>query len=400
MNEGCRPEPPGSGRAAMDSPSGNEHGEGVAAARSWPSVTVGCQVAILALVWWGAAVVVTLWIKAVLSSVNGQPAVFPHSFLFTGILNLCVAIWSLLLAQGYRLVGSTGGSDTCLPGLRPREVAFLLFVGTFQGLELGLTNKALSLVSVSVNRMVMACCVVFQLLTAVCWGLESIGMVKWAAAALLVVGGVLENLPCGRPSGQALAALCGPHPAGNGKDEAENTILGWVCIVASVLTSANRWAFTQHIFQRTPPTSALRRLSKVEILPLITPGTTIVCFLLAVAFEHNAFGEFPHAAGHLALPSFVISLAVMTLTVCELRIVHVTAATVMVILAVVHNIPIILGGVIINHDHVYRNQWLGFSLCSLGAGLYFIARAQDQPKHPQQERLVETGSDIGEQSPA
>lgn len=379
------------------SPVGCGQRDGGAAGRRSEAFSVGLQVAVLAVVWWTAAVIVTLWIKDVLSPFNGRPALFPHSFLFTGILNLCVAAFSLLFAQASRLGSASGGGEGPVPALGRHELAFLLFVGVLQGIELGLTNKSLSLVSVSVNRMVMACCVIFQLITAICWGLESIGTLKWIAAALLVGGGIVENLPCGGASRGLLATLCGEREDGGAsRKEAADTLLGWVCIVASVLTSANRWALTQHIFQRTSPTSALRRLGKVQMLPYITPGTSIVCLVLAVALEGEAFAELPEKAGDLILPAVVISLSVATLTVCELRIVHLSAATVMVVLAVVHNIPIILGGVIINHDHVYRNQLLGFSLCSLGAALYFAARAQDEPPSlpasPSTEEMVPTTS--------
>mmetsp|Transcript_2017 Transcript_2017/g.6309 ORF Transcript_2017/g.6309 Transcript_2017/m.6309 type:complete len:146 (-) Transcript_2017:30-467(-) len=137
----------------------------------------------------------------------------------------------------------------------------------------------------------------------------------------------------------------------------------------------------------------MRSYSKVQMLPYITPGTSIVCLGIAAALETDAFAELPGKAGVLALPTVMIALSVATLTVCELRIVHISAATVMVILSVVHNIPIILGGVLWNHDHVYRNQLLGFALCTFGAALYFVARLQDdERKNPQLEERLHDGN--------
>ena len=100
------------------------------------------------------------------------------------------------------------------------------------------------------------------------------------------------------------------------------------------------------------------------------------CFALAGIFEHRAFAEMIklHVLEHIALPAAVISFCIMTLTMCELLIVSLTAATVMVILAVVHNIPIMLASIILYHDHIFRNQWIGFFICSVGAAVYFYAR--------------------------
>jgi len=346
----------------------------------WNALSVASKVAGLAILWWSAAVIVTLKIKDVLSERGG---IFPHTFLFTGLLNISVVAWSILLTGilhvAKRLVaGPHSSSDR--RSLQRHEAGFLLFVGIMQGLELGLANKSLSLVSVTVNRMIMACCVVFQLLTAICWRLEGITMLKWVAAGLLVLGGVTENLACSQRSSSFMAALCGPHDEMPSKSDNESTFLGWVFVVASVLISANRWALTQHIFQRFPTNSAVRKMTKMEMLPYISPGTTIVCLVLAGIFEAEAFAQLQFAATQLAVPLLIVSASITILVVCELLIVDLTAATVMVILSVVHNIPIMLGGVLINHDRVYRNQLFGFALCTVGATVYFAARMHDAPR--------------------
>eukprot|EP00419_Tripos_fusus_P071006 CAMPEP_0172879764 /NCGR_PEP_ID=MMETSP1075-20121228/113328_1 /TAXON_ID=2916 /ORGANISM="Ceratium fusus, Strain PA161109" /LENGTH=309 /DNA_ID=CAMNT_0013731825 /DNA_START=54 /DNA_END=983 /DNA_ORIENTATION=+ len=296
---------------------------------------------------------------------------------------MAVVAWSLLLTGVLHLVKRFAAAPNNTPDRRSlqwQEAGFLLFLGVMQGLELGLANKSLSLVSVTLNRMIMACCVVFQLLTAICWRLEGITMLKWLAAGLLVFGGITENLPCTPHSSIFVATLCGPHDEVPNKSDSENTFSGWVFVVASVLISANRWALTQHIFQRFPTTSAVRNMTKMQTLPYISPGTTLVCLVLAGIFESDAFAQLQAAAWDLAVPMIVVSASITILTVCELLIVDLTAATVMVILSVVHNIPIMLGGVLINDDRVYRNQLLGFALCTVGATVYFAARMRDAPR--------------------
>lgn len=344
------------------------------------ALLVGSKIACLAVLWWSASVVVTLKIKEVL---NERGGIFPHTFLFTCLLNMAVVAWSLLLTGVLHLVKrciAARSSASDRRALQWHEACFLLFVGIMQGLELGLANKSLSLVSVTVNRMIMACCVVFQLLTALCWRLEGINLLKWVSAGLLVLGGVTENLACSQHSSTFIAALCGPHDEVPSKSDTENTFLGWIFVVASVLISANRWALTQHIFQRFPTASAVRSMTKMQMLPYISPGTTIVCLVLAGIFEPEAFAQLRFAEKDLTVPLLIVSASITILTVCELLIVDLTAATVMVILSVVHNIPIMLGGVLINHDHVYRNQWFGFVLCTVGATAYFAARMHDAPR--------------------
>merc|ERR1712187_590591 len=78
----------------------------------------------------------------------------------------------------------------------------------------------------------------------------------------------------------------------------------------------------------------------------------------------------------IALPTLIVSFCIATLTICELLIVSMTAATVMVILSVVHNIPIMVAGIVLYHDQVFRNQWVGFVVCSVGATMYFYARGR------------------------
>jgi len=345
------------------------------------SCGVVAQVSVLAILWWSAAVVVGLKVKSVLSTVNEQPALFPYPFLFTSMLNLGVCCWSLLGAQAFRLARAGINRDPAK--LLPKEAGFLLLMGCLQGLELALANKSYQYLSVSMNRMVMACTVVFQLFTAVLWKLERIWWLKWIAALMLVGGALVQGLDCTHALG-VVGVVCGPHSstlAAHAPGPVEDSWQGWVLVVSSVLISANRWAFTQHVFQRSPKQSALRRLEKVQMMPYMSTGTVVACLAFAAAFEPNAFAAIAGKGvwQHIVQPVLVVSSCVALLTMCELVIVSITAATVMVILAVVHNIPMILAGVIFDNDVVFRNQWVGFAFCSIGAGMYFYARSLDTP---------------------
>jgi drug/metabolite transporter (DMT)-like permease len=227
--------------------------------------------------------------------------------------------------------------------------------------------------------MALACAVVIQPFTAIVWRIEVITPLKWIAAFMLVASGFLENLDCAPGQAAVLDFICGPHHAAkkDGGKEQDDNIIGWILVFASVLVSANRWALMQRIFQHSAPDSAFRQRSKLQLMPILTIGCTATCFVLAGIFEHQAFEEILDGAvlQKIAPAVVIVSFAIMVTALSEILIVSITAATVMTILAVVHNIPIVLAGIFLNHDTVYRNQWIGFAICSAGASLYFYARS-------------------------
>jgi len=338
---------------------------------------VGCQVFLLALMWWSAAVVVALEMKRLLSPISNEAALYPYPFALTGTVNLAVASIAWLLVRAVECAQTKCfGHASQRKELTTYEALVLYGMGTCQGVELALGNKALCLLSVSTNRMAVACCVVFQLGTSVLWGLEKLGPTKMAAAVVLVGGGVLESLRCQRSTG-LVAAVCGPHQQ-PGSEETEDLELGWALVVLSALLSSNRWALTQFVLQKSTLLSAVGSMSKLQLLPYMSPATSAVCLGMAATFEQNAFSAFIRGMQSMSSSLLIIAVSILTLTVCELRIVHVTAATVMMVLAAVHNIPMLLAGVLINGDAVFRNQWLGFILCTIGAILYFTARLWDE----------------------
>merc|ERR1719469_782015 len=115
------------------------------------------------------------------------------------MLNLGVCCWSLLGAKALRLARAGINRDPAK--LLPKEAGFLVLMGCLQGLELALANKSFQFLSLSMNRMVMACTVVLQLFTAVLWQLERIWWLKWIAALMLVGGALVQALDCSHASG-------------------------------------------------------------------------------------------------------------------------------------------------------------------------------------------------------
>jgi drug/metabolite transporter (DMT)-like permease len=224
------------------------------------------------------------------------------------------------------------------------------------------------------------------------------------AAGVIVAGTGFESLTCSPRAPAAIAFVCAPHPTTHTGDKKGHWI-GILLLIASVTITSIRRAVTQHIFQRSRPESAFKQRTKLQMLPFVSIGTVVTSFLLAGILEHQAYEKIMeiHTLGSIALPAAVVSLCIMILTISELVIVSITTATIMAVLTVIHTIFSVLAGVLRQHDQVFRNQWIGFGICSVGSAMYFYARSrdEDQPKsfqHDADSQDVSAGSIILSQS--
>lgn len=335
------------------------------------------QVAALAVVWFAAAVVLAFGVKKVTSKGVGGPALYPRPVFFTALVNLFVVPLSKIAERFHnRVVVATAEQADAEVPLLASEAGLLVFIGCLQGIGIAMLNVSYQYLSLSNQRMIMACCILLKLGVPVLYGLETIGVQKWLAGAVLVAGSVFQRIDCSHPSATMMGLICGPyhasHPGGS-----EYSAIGAALVVASELISANRVALTQYMFQRRPPQSALRRWTKVRQLPYMATGTAFICAALSRLVEPGAFEELAGAPERIILAAMAIAMLVFAISVCELLIVSMTAATVMAILGVLHNFPVALAGVLVYGDCVRRNQWVGFALCTLGAIAYVEARGRE-----------------------
>mmetsp|Transcript_53293 Transcript_53293/g.99957 ORF Transcript_53293/g.99957 Transcript_53293/m.99957 type:complete len:134 (+) Transcript_53293:2-403(+) len=104
------------------------------------------------------------------------------------------------------------------------------------------------------------------------------------------------------------------------------------------------------------------------------PVTSMVCLCLAAIFERDAFDvSLMHEAGLLATVSFVAG-GIAILTVAELRLVHISSAVALQVLGTMHQIPLVIAGMVWFHDPVDVDSALGFSCCICGALCYAGAK--------------------------
>lgn len=298
--------------------------------------------------WWTAAIVAVVKIKQTVS-ING---IFPHPFAFTSLVNFLTGLLAWFLSE------VRYSRRPLRPPLARHEILYLLAIGMIQGMEIGLTNKALGYLSVAGRTMISSTNVLIMMATAWVWGLERLGCLRVFSAFLLISGGLLQGLDT------RTTARTGRGP-------------GVALQVVSMLLSAQRWALAQHVLQRSHRKSALGQVTKLQLLARTLPVTGFVCVPLAVVFEMDSFTFDQLFQGALAIQLFLVSAGLTAMLYAELMLVKRLSAVAFNVLATIHQIPIVLAGVVIQHNQVGILSAYGFALCLVGALVYAAARHSD-----------------------
>ncbi|CAE8673515.1 unnamed protein product, partial [Polarella glacialis] len=201
------------------------------------------------------------------------------------------------------------------------------------------------------------------------WGLETLDPMRMLAATLQVAGGVLTGLePPPTEGGRAL------QDAASGK-----FFHGVSLLIIAMVLSSQRWALIQHVVQKSPRGSALAGMSKLELTAWIMPVTSAVCLSMAFVFEAEALSMAIFSPGLLGT-ALVVATGIGILTVAEIFLVQVTSAVAMQVLSTLHQIPIVLAGVLLFKDTIGLNAASGFGL-SLAGGLCYVAARHTAAPH-------------------
>jgi len=180
-------------------------------------------------------------------------------------------------------------------------------------------------------------------------------MLRLLAIFLLILGALLQHFDHSPSSSNVPNRSPSMH------------MLGVVLQLVALTVSAQRWALVQVVTQRSLPGSALEQMSKskLHMVARILPVTAFVCFILALVFESPSLPwiEVPK----MAVTILLMSLGIATLTKAELELVRVTSAVAFQVLAVLHNVPLVLASVFLFGDRFGAGSVGGFILCSAGA---------------------------------
>lgn len=308
------------------------------------------EIVMLISIWWVSAVVVVLVIRWTVE--GGPDSLFPYAFAFTSLVQPAVGLLAWVLSKLQR--------RPPLPKPTGLEVACLLALGLLQGGEIGLTNKALEFLTAATRTMISSTSVFFMMVFARLWGIESLGPLRVASAALFVVGGVCQAA---------------------GKSEAPGHLTqfkGIVIQVGSILLSSQRWVLAQRVLQHSPKDSALGQMSKLQLLAITLPITGIVSLVLALICEGPVYSPELLLRPALAANFAVVTTGLAAMLWAELALVKRLSAVAFKVLSTVHLIPIVAAGVVFQHNHVGASAGGGFVICLIAAFVYAAARLEDE----------------------
>eukprot|EP00933_Yihiella_yeosuensis_P033930 TRINITY_DN27522_c0_g1_i1.p1 TRINITY_DN27522_c0_g1~~TRINITY_DN27522_c0_g1_i1.p1 ORF type:complete len:365 (+),score=60.29 TRINITY_DN27522_c0_g1_i1:237-1331(+) len=311
----------------------------------------GLSVFLCTTLWWASAVCVILEIKWTVSTI------FPYPFTMTALVQPVTGLlaWVVSLC----LDRNRHRDKPPVPALQRKEIFQLLAIGSIQGFEIALTNKALGFLGVATRTMVSSTGVLFMMLTAFAWGLEKLGCLRMLSAAAMITGGCLQGVEQ-RQRGQP------------------SEWIGILMQLVSMILSAQRWVLAQFVMQFSSPESALGRMSKLSLLARVLPVTGVVSVLLAAVFEPEAFQLEEISQKAVLLRTLAVSVGLVGMLFAELKLVGMLSAVAFNVLSTVHQIPIVAAGVVLQHEEVGFASTCGFVFCLLGALLYACARQADK----------------------
>mmetsp|Transcript_21625 Transcript_21625/g.49260 ORF Transcript_21625/g.49260 Transcript_21625/m.49260 type:complete len:441 (+) Transcript_21625:33-1355(+) len=317
------------------------------------------QVAFLIVIWWSSAIAITLLVKWTVGNyASDRRMPYPYPFAITSSVNLITMFLACCLST---VVDKRKVDDEPRPSWERMEIVKVLSIGAIQGAELGCNNKAVEFMPVSEKVMFHSMFVLFVMASARLWGLEMLGWRRLAAGFFILLGGFFQGL------GQEHERESGDS---KGRSNTDHQQIGWMMTVTAMLLGAQRWVLIQMVLHRSPPNTALGKMTKLEFTSRTLPVAGVVCFVLACIFEEEAFDlrHLDSTALPISVPS--ISIGIICLTMSELGLVHLTSAVALQVLATLHQIPIVMVSSIVFKESIPElSQW-GFRLCLVGALIY------------------------------
>lgn len=331
------------------------------------------QMCVLVGLWWAVSAAITVVMKQTVGS-QGQ---YQFPFALTALTN-GVCGWISMCAC-YCQKGKFWANHS----LRRIDVCQLLFLGVLQGVEIGMSNKSLEFLSVSARTILNSMSVFFMMLSAQFWGLERLDRLRILSAGLQVTGGFLTGLGASQAAHATASDETTAHDgytshadAAQGSKAspvfvipASHQISGALLQFTTLLIASQRWVMLQFIMQKSN-----MLLGKLELAAWIMPVTSLVCFTMAAAFETQALNFSLMLNAGLPKIVLVIACGITILTIAELRLVHISSAVALQVLGTLHQIPLVITGVMFFQDSVEVTSGMGFTCCLLGALCYARAK--------------------------
>jgi len=294
-----------------------------------------------------SAIVIVITIK---NTVNG---IYPYPLAFTTFVQPLTGLLAGLVSVVFYRRGAP------LPPLTCYEIGIIVVYGSMQGVETGLTNYALKYLPVATRTMINSMSVFFMMTTARLWGLEVFDLPRLLSAAMMLLGGYFQS---------------------QSKTEAgtPNLLEGIAMQLTSIFLCSQRWALAQHVMQRLPPESALGRLNKLQLLACFLPINGLVLLPFTCFFAPDGLQPKNLFQAELPVRMLMVGSGLMLMLYAELQLVKLLSAVAFTVMSTIHQIPIVLAGVLIQNDKVSGHGVCGFACCLIGALIYGAARARER----------------------
>eukprot|EP00747_Dinoflagellata_sp_TGD_P125754 gnl/TRDRNA2_/TRDRNA2_174200_c0_seq1.p1 gnl/TRDRNA2_/TRDRNA2_174200_c0~~gnl/TRDRNA2_/TRDRNA2_174200_c0_seq1.p1 ORF type:complete len:386 (+),score=53.31 gnl/TRDRNA2_/TRDRNA2_174200_c0_seq1:72-1229(+) len=335
---------------------------------------------LLTLIYWTAFTCQQLTIKDVVSGSAHfwhKKPVTPYPLLLTGIVNGLAASFCIVAVIATRLAAKafpdSKWTQSLTPNLSPRQVQIMLLAGLLEGVERGCMNKSFEWLTLATRTQLFSTQIAFTLAVAWMGGLEQVDTARMVSVCILVLGGMMQ--------GFGMTHL----------NSGSVSMVGVFLVLASMIASSIRWSLIQmvHKMSKTHPDAKPGQMLTITMISIAKPVDCIFCIGLSFVFEHVRWSTFTDAG---LKAWWCLAFLILITVVCDNTIVRLAGAVAFGVVANLGNIPMIVGGVFFNDEHVILSQLLGFSTCTCGALIYFASKAglfdhqqtteKDQPKPP------------------
>lgn len=255
------------------------------------------------------------------------------------------------------------------PNLRPEPLTrkqfreYVLPIGISTALEIGFSNIALKLLTVSFGTILKGGAPIFTMLWGLLFRVESFSIHLFLSLSTIAAGITLASI-------------------GEGKSF---VITGFILQLLATCLGGLRWAMT-HVLLKGSSSGAMDPLTAT----LYTSPTTALCVLpFALALEGGSVwnrvvndvkpGELPIILGTMT----IVATLVFLLLISEYWLVNATSSLALSVAGVFKELLTIGGGIILFAEHVSFLNGLGFVICQLGIFAYIYIRYEpDATSHP------------------
>lgn len=303
---------------------------------------------------------------------------FSYPLTVTTFSNTITTVWALLASRRPRWKPE--------PLTRKQFLEYVLPIGITTALEIGFSNIALKLLTVSFGTILKGGSPIFTMFWGLLFRVETFSMNLFLSLATIAVGIALASLG----EGQSFS------------------LTGFILQLLATALGGLRWAMT-HVLLKGSSTNAMPPLTAT----LYTSPTTALCVLpFAVGLEAIPVWDRINELDFVELRTILLTMLfvgslVFVLLISEYWLVNATSSLALSVAGVFKELLTIGGGIYLFSEHITPLNTVGFIICQLGIFIYMYIRFDPQQHHyapapsanvtdrSDTHRIIEKGGDGG-----